>query len=155
MDEPHSLNVVEELCLLRPEATTSEALLEIMGERAVEAGFASPSFTTALIEREGQYPTGLPLPVPAAIPHTDPQHVLRSGLAVALVDPPIRFGEMGTADGTVDCRLVVMLLVGSPQQQVAVLGRVIKGLQQPVWPELLAASTDGQDLGRRFATLVS
>lgn len=149
-----TLEVAADLCVVRPEAAVAEDLLRILGERARAAGYAAETFTQAVLAREAAYPTGLPLPTPAAIPHTDPVHVHRPALAVALLDPPVTFGEMGSADRTVDCSLAVMLLVGSPEEQVDVLGRVIGALQRPDWPELLGGATDGGDLARRFTELL-
>lgn len=154
MDQITSLDVAAELCLLRPEVVSAEELLEVLARRAVEAGYVTASFSEALITREHRYPTGLPLPTPAAIPHTDAVHVLRPALAVALLDPPIAFGQMGSPERTVDCRLAVMLLVASPQAQVGVLGRVIAALQRPEWPELLSAAEDAADLALRFSGLI-
>lgn len=155
MDQTTSLNVAPELCMLRPEARSAEELLAMLAQRAVDAGYAATSFPEALLARERQYPTGLPLPTPAAIPHTDAVHVLRPALAVALLDSPVSFGEMGSADRSVSCRLAVMLLVVSPKDQVNVLGRVISGLQRSDWPEVLSAAEDPADLGRRFSTLIN
>jgi PTS system galactitol-specific IIA component len=149
-----TLEVAGELCLVRPDARNAEHLLGLLGDRAVAAGYAASTFPAAVIAREQQYPTGLPLPTPAAIPHTDPAHVLRPSLAVALLDPPLTFGEMGSAERTVECSLAVMLLVGSPEDQVDVLGRVIAALQRPEWPELLGAAADGDDLAQRFSGLL-
>ncbi len=154
MDMTTSLQVAGELCLVRPDARSAQELLGQLGDRAVASGHVATTFPAAVVAREQRYPTGLPLPTPAAIPHTDPEHVLRPALAVALLDPPVTFGEMGSADRTVDCSLAVMLMVASPQDQVDVLGRVIGALQRPDWPELLGAASDGDDLARRFAELL-
>lgn len=149
-----TLAVAGELCLVRPAVGSAEELLRLLGHRATAAGYAADTFTAAVLAREAAYPTGLPLSTPAAIPHTDPQHVLRPALAVALLDPPVTFGEMGSANRTVECSLAVMLLVGSADEQVEVLGRVIAGLQRPDWPERLGEVGDAHELARRFAELL-
>ena len=154
MSQSTRLAVAQELCLLRPTARTAQELLGMLAERAVQAGYARPSFTEALLSRERAFPTGLPLASPAAIPHADASHVLRPGLAVALLDPPVEFGEMGSEDRTVSCGLVVMLLVDTPEAQVGVLGQMLAALQKPDWPGLLAAATDTEELAERFATLL-
>jgi len=154
MDRVTPLAVVPELAALRPAVTSAEELLQLLAARARDAGYVSAGFAEALLARERDHPTGLPLPTPAAIPHADAVHVERPALAVALLDPPVTFGEMGSRGRTVDCHLAVMLLVDSPQDQVPVLGRVLAALRRPDWPELLSRATDAGELARRFADLV-
>jgi PTS system galactitol-specific IIA component len=129
----------ELLTLLHPQVTDAPALLRTMAGRARDAGLVGEGFADAVVAREEQFPTGLPTPVPAAIPHTDPVHVRRPGRVVALLRDPVDFVEMGSTDRYVSVRLVVMLLVDDPQAQVEVLGATIAALQDPG----LAARLDG------------
>ena len=148
-----ALQVVPALCVVRPDVASAEQVLRLLARRAVAEGYAAETFEAALLEREAAYPTGLPTPAPAAVPHADPQHVVHPGLALALLDPPVPFGEMGSDGRDVACGLVVLLLVTAPEDQVSVLGQVVQVLQRPDWPDALAAATDGADLARRFTDL--
>lgn len=149
-----SLDVVPSLCLVRPQVRDAESLLRLMAATAEAEGYVLPSFADAVVAREASFPTGLPTPVPAAIPHSDPQHVIRPGLAVALLDPPVDFVEMASDDTVLACRLAVMLLVTTPEAQVEVLGQVIGVLQRADAVEQLEGATGPADLAERFARLL-
>lgn len=130
------MRVHPDLCLVRPTAQTSTDVLQQLGAIAVHAGYAHPTFTQAIIDREAVFPTGLPTPTAIAIPHTDVHHVQRPALAAALLEPPVSFGEMGgTGEAAVAVRLVIALLVTDPTAQVPLLGRVLQAAQADAWPD--------------------
>jgi PTS system galactitol-specific IIA component len=128
-----------ELSLVRPEVSTATELLRQMAAVAEREGYVHPGFADAVVDREARFPTGLPTPVPAAIPHTDPDFVVRPGLVAALLHPPVEFVEMASVDRVVNVRLAIMLLVEDPQEQVHVLGAVVATLQDPGLVDRLAA----------------
>lgn len=150
-----ALDVRPELCLVRPDVRDRETLLRLIARSAAEQGYVAATFEDALVERERVFPTGLPTPVPVAIPHTDSVHVLRPGLAAALLAEPIPFGEMGTDDRTVDCALVVVLLVTDPADQVGVLGALITAFQQEGWSQSVADVRTPAELAQALTGLLS
>lgn len=116
-------------CALHHVTGDRAQVLTALAGRVVEAGFALPSLPAAVLARENAYPTGLPTPVPAAIPHTDPAHVLQPGLAVASLAEPVEFGLMGGSAGErLAVRLVVLLCVSDPVGQVGGLQQVLDRL---------------------------
>ncbi len=110
------------------EADSAEEVLTLLAGAAVAAGHGHPSLVAAVVERERNYPTGLPTPIPSAIPHTDPVHVVHSGLGVATLAEPVEFGQMATAGVVVPVRFVVMLFVTEPAEQVGALQQVLARL---------------------------
>lgn len=144
------------LCFLRPEGVTDAAsAIRLLAEAAVEQGYAEPSFVAAVLDREDRYPTGLPLPLPTAIPHADAVHVRRRALAALVPRQPLAFAEMGGSGRTVEARLVLMLLVDDPTRQVPLLGRLLKVLQAPDLEERLLHDLHGPaDLADRFSALL-
>lgn len=148
--------LVPSLCFVRPGLEPgSEAALRLLATAAVEQGYARESFVDAVVEREATFPTGLPLPVPVAIPHADARHIHKPGMAALVPQAPVRFGEMGSKVRTVDAQFVLMLLVDDPSQQVALLGRLIAALRRPDLDEvLLAGVEDPEELVRRFDALL-
>lgn len=141
------LSVVPELCLIRPDVRTAPELLSALAKQAIAQGYAEATFEQALIDREATFPTGLPTPVPVAIPHTDVQHVIRPALAAALLDPPVPFGEMGgSPDKSVDVRVAIALLVTDPKAQVELLVRVLGVVQRPDWAAGFDRIDDPADL---------
>ena len=145
---------LSELSLFRLDASTDHEVLEALAARALAAGRVRPSFAKALIEREAAYPTGLPTVIPVAIPHADVEHVLKSGLGIALLKNPVTFGEMGSDGGTVEARLVVLILVTQPEQQVTLLTKLIDVFQQPGWFDAVDGTTDVEELAQTFARLL-
>ncbi len=140
--------LTEDLALVNPDASDSTALLRLMAEQAHRAGRVHDSFADAVVEREGRFPTGLPTAVPSAIPHTDAGHVVESGIVVALLEGPVDFVEMGSSDRSIAARLVVMLLVKDPDQQVTAIGEVLAVLQDPALADRLASVAGPADLVR-------
>lgn len=143
-----------ELSFIHLEAQSNVEALEALARRAEEAGWVTPTFAAALLEREAAYPTGLPTPIPVAIPHADVEHVLRSGLGVATLSTPVSFGEMGGSGERVDARVIVLILVTDPQDQVDLLTRLIGLFQQPGWFDAVDAASDVDDLVRIFGDLL-
>ncbi len=146
--------VREDLALVAPAARTAEELLRRMAAAAHGAGLVGEGFADAVVAREAGFPTGLPTPVPAAIPHTDAEHVREPGLVVALLAEPVGFTEMATTDRTVPARLVVMLLVADPEAQVQTLTSVIGLLQDPGLARRLAGVRTPAELVRAVSTTV-
>jgi PTS system galactitol-specific IIA component len=127
----------------------------LLAGAAVEQGYARASFVDAVLEREVSFPTGLPLPVPVAIPHADARHILRPGMAALVPQAPLTFGEMGGKVRTVEAQFVLMLLVDQPSEQVVLLGRLIAALRRPDLGEvLLDGLEDAAELVRRFDALL-
>jgi PTS system galactitol-specific IIA component len=126
-----------ELVLSRLEAGSWQEVLTAMAELAERSGFGAPTLRDALLAREETSPTGLPTVIPVAIPHADAEHVRRFGLAVALLDRPVRFGEMGTDDNQVDVRAVFMPLIPDADKQVGFLMSMIGMLKDGSWADAI------------------
>lgn len=148
------IRVVASLSLMRPRALSAADVLRAVADQALEQGFVRDTFGDALLAREKEFPTGLPTPLPVAIPHTDPEHVLRPALAAVLLDPPVEFGEMGGADRTVAVRLAVVLMVTDPGSQVGLLSRLIMALRQPDLEATLAGADTPEALADAIQRLL-
>lgn len=147
--------LMPELCFVGADVVDGEDALRILALAAVEKGFAHESFIEAVVGRERTFPTGLPLPTPVAIPHTDPHHVIRPALAALVPVRPLTFGELGGQDRKVEVELVLMLLVTDPKEQVSLLGRLITVLRAPdLGATLLGDLHDPHQLASRFAKLL-
>lgn len=146
--------VVAALSLVRPRVSSAEEVLRSVAALALEQGYVRESFPDAVVQREADHPTGLPTPVPVAIPHTDTEHVVRPALAAVLLDPPVPFGEMGGAGDDVDVRLVVVLMVTDPAGQVGLLSRLITVLRQPELEQSLDGVDDPETLAARVQSLL-
>ena len=71
-----------ELTNVNAEAADRDQVLTAMAHQLDESGVTNAGFLEALLKREENYPTGLPISGGVAIPHTDPQYVTRDAVAV-------------------------------------------------------------------------
>lgn len=148
--DPPGLVLLDGAVVAGLEASTDQEVLGALADRLLDAGHVFDTFKAAVQARERRYPTGLPTVVPAAIPHTDADHVLHAGLAVATLARPVAFGEMGgSAEARVETRLVIMLVLKDAHSQIAALQHLVARLQDPDAVRDLLAADDDQDLRRR------
>jgi PTS system galactitol-specific IIA component len=148
--------LVPELCFVGIDIADGEEALRLLASAAVERGFAHESFIDAVIAREKKFPTGLPLPTPVAIPHADAHHIIRPAMAGLVPTRPLNFGELGGQDRTVEAKLVLMLLVTDPEEQVGLLGRLIEVLRAPdLDATLLGDLENPEQFAGRFAQLLA
>ncbi|MDR1677262.1 MAG: PTS sugar transporter subunit IIA [Deltaproteobacteria bacterium] len=107
-----SENLTPDLVKVGLEVSSQEELLQTMGHILIQGGYCHPTFIEALIKREAESPTGLDLNgFGLAIPHTVPEHVIKSGLAFASLKNPIRFTLMGTDDEFIEVKLICVLAI--------------------------------------------
>ncbi len=148
-------SVHRDISIFRLDADTDVDVLAALAEQAEQNGWVAPSFRAALLERERGYPTGLPTVIPVAIPHADPVHVLRPGLGLAVLSHPVQFGEMGGVGASVSARVVVLILVQNPDEQIVLLTRLIGLFQRPDWFDRLEHAADLNDLVTVFGDLLA
>ena len=112
------------------EAESSKEVFEKLGGKLVEMGYCKESYVEALITREKSFPTGINMgEIGIAMPHTDREHVNKSGVAIARLKSPVRFLQMGTLDVEVQARIIFMLAVEDPDAHLVFLQRIIILLQ--------------------------
>lgn len=128
---------------------------EVIGQLAdhlLSRGKVRSSYRGAVEERERTMPTGLPLEdgLAVAVPHTDPEHVIASGAAVATLKEPVTFRSMDDPDKELPVRLVFMLALHSKEQQLEMLS-AIGGLIQD--NKTLQSLCEAQDSGQIYADI--
>ncbi|WP_192401213.1 PTS sugar transporter subunit IIA [Thermoanaerobacterium thermosaccharolyticum] len=112
----------EDLIFFDVEANNWKEIFKYLSDFLLKKGYVKDSFYNALIEREMKFPTGLPTEgIKVAIPHADPVHVIKNGIAIALLKKPVLFREMGKFEGEVECDIVFMLAIKNPDEQIKVL----------------------------------
>lgn len=106
-------------------ANSAEAITKL-GELLFENGHVEDSFIAAVIEREKVFATGLPTPgIQVAIPHTDPEHVRKTAIAVGVLPEAVSFGEMGNPQRTVDVNVICLLAVKQADFLVSLLQELV------------------------------
>jgi PTS system galactitol-specific IIA component len=113
------------------EAGDAREVVSILGKKLFEAGYVLDTFIEAALQRESELPTGLPLAgdYNAAIPHTDIEHVLKPGLALATLIKPVVFHNMVSPEEDVPVQLVILMALDEPKAQVEMLQEIAGILQ--------------------------
>lgn len=120
-----SILVREELIFLRVKGD-AETALRAVADKLLSIGAVLPSYYDALMQREREFPTGLPMgELNIAMPHTVPQHILEMGVSIATLAEPAEFRCMGDADSTVQVRLLVCPLLDKMDDNVRLLPSLI------------------------------
>jgi PTS system galactitol-specific IIA component len=130
------------LTRLGMEALDKREAISVLAEALQTAGKVRESFLEAVLEREAEFPTGLPTPVVAiAIPHTDAQHCIEPAVAVGTLRDAVEFEEMGSPGSTLDVRIVFLLSITNPEDHVEWLSGLSSAFQTPELAQKLLEST--------------
>jgi PTS system galactitol-specific IIA component len=97
-------------------------------------------------------PTGLPLEgvYNAAIPHTESEHVLKPGLALATLAKPVIFQNMILPEEGVPVQLVILMALDQPKSQVEMLQEIAGVLQNPQVIDRLMQAKDFEAIRQAF-----
>lgn len=120
----------EELIFPKLEVSNSKEVFEQVGGKFIKEGFCKESYIDALVNRESEFPTGIDVDgFGIAIPHTDISHVNKAGIAIATLENPVKFIQMGTDDEEVQAKVIFMLAVDDPKKHLELLQNVLSVLQ--------------------------
>lgn len=136
-------NIFEQLIFVNLEAESSNEIFEVIGGELINQGKCEKSYVEALKEREKVFPTGvLVQDMGVAIPHTDPEHVRNSAVAIATLKKPVTFYHMGTnpsEEVKVSVSFVIMLAIAG-KNHLEMLQKAIQLIQdQEVLHKLVKA----------------
>lgn len=115
--------VREDQIYLGIEGGSREEVLRSIADRLVAKGVAKESFPDALLAREAEYPTGLPLggELNIAIPHAHPEHINEITVTIAVPKSPVVFQEMGNKESEVTVQIIVCLTLQKLDDNVKML----------------------------------
>jgi len=147
------LNLLEPRAVrLHSQAQDKTEVLTELGNLLFQTGYVRESFVEAALQRESQMPTGLPLEgkYNAAIPHTECEHVLKPGLALATLTKPVIFQNMIQPEEGVPVQLVILMALDQPKSQVEMLQEIAGVLQDAQVIEKLMEARDFKDIQKAF-----
>src|SRR4030066_2057583 len=121
----------EKMIRVGAQAGTTEEAIRLLGDMMAQEGFVEETYWEDVYQREQTFPTGLPTqPVAIAIPHADPDRVIKSGIAIAVFDQPVKFRIMGSNEpDELDVPVVFMLALKDFKQQTAVIRDLLTLIQ--------------------------
>lgn len=106
-------------------------VMHLMANELLKEGYVKDSYEDAILEREKNYPTGLPTgEIGIAIPHTDSEHVIKEGMMLGILENPVEFNLMGGADDdVVQTQIIFMLAVKNKEDQLEMLQKLVEMFQ--------------------------
>ncbi|MBL4934650.1 PTS sugar transporter subunit IIA [Clostridium sp. YIM B02515] len=127
------------------EFSSNTEVLKFLSSKLQEKGYVKEGYQKAILDREEEYPTGLPsADIKIAIPHADHNLVNKATLAIGVLRKPVEFKSMEDPDKSLDVSVIIMLALSEPHGHIEMLQRVVKLIQNPeVLREIVEApSTD-------------
>ena len=120
----------------------------------IREGCVTSGYPEDVIERESQWPTGLPtVPIAVAIPHAlRPDNVVRAQISACLLEQPVPFFQSGgtKTDAPVDVQLVFILALKDAKEQLALLQKLMVAISdEEMLASLLHAGTP-EEFSNRF-----
>ena len=87
--------IYKELIQLDWEVKDQNEFFDKMTDKLLELGYVKDTFRDAIKTREANYPTALPVePYPVAIPHSDPENIIKPFIACTRLKDTIKWQTM-------------------------------------------------------------
>jgi PTS system galactitol-specific IIA component len=118
--------VSEQLIEAKIDAKDKEDVIRLLSGKMDKLGLVEAGFTEAVLERERKFPTGLPTRIPVALCHVEADYVKETALACATVKDPVLFRNMGDPSVEVAVKIVFLLTIVDPKQQVLYLRKMME-----------------------------
>lgn len=125
-----SISFDESLIILDLHADNNQVAIQKMARNLVDNNCVYPSYVNAIWQREQKYSTGLPgTDFSVAIPHADPEHVIKDSISIAVLNKPIIFKMMGSNDIDLETEMIFMLAIKNGENQIALLQALMELFQ--------------------------
>lgn len=129
------------------EVENYKELFHLIGKNLIDDQIVKEGFVEALLEREENFPTGLPVEHGVAIPHTDGALVNEDKLVFVTLKKPVTFGEMGGGPtDTVDVSVAIFLAIGNGEKHLETLQKLINSIQTEGFVKGLIDSKDKEEM---------
>jgi PTS system galactitol-specific IIA component len=115
----------EDLVELGITATEKEDVIKILADKLKAKGLVKDGYYENVVEREKDFPTGLPTVIPVALCHTEAKYVNQSAMAVGTLVQPVEFNEMGTPERNIQAEIIFLLALKDPKDQISYLKKMV------------------------------
>jgi len=140
------MDVLSNIHTLHINASSANEALGLLAEYANNQSLVKPGFYQALIDREHEYPTGLHTSgIDVAIPHTDAEWTIKPALIIGILDNPVVFQPMGMEGSDVQAKIIFLIIISNPDDQIYLLKALGLILQDKEIMENLSGTTDLAD----------
>lgn len=141
-------NLVEKNCILLDQDVHSfKEVIQLIGAEFEKAEIVKPSYVEAVVAREKVFPTGLAADGHnIAIPHTDPEHVLRPGMGVVVTKEPIEVSMMGSPDIKLQSKIFFPLAMEHPKKQLDLLRQLMNVFKTKEDLDTISSATTSEEV---------
>ena len=120
----------QDLIEINLEAVDNKEVIEKLSKILLEKNLVKSNYKDEVLKREDNFPTGLNSGyIRFAIPHTEAKFVNKTAMAVAVLKDTVSFNKMENKNENLDVKLVFLLAVNDPNNQVKVLQKLMGGMQ--------------------------
>lgn len=128
------------------EFENSEQVISFLADKLLEKGYVKKGYKEAILERELEYPTGLPSNSPGiAIPHANHELVNSTTVGIATLKKPVLFHNMEDTKNTVGIQIVIMLAIDEPHGHIDMLQKIVAIIQDEATRQnIIGAESDNQ-----------
>jgi PTS system galactitol-specific IIA component len=127
----NKIYIDKDLIEINLEVMDNKEVIEKLSAILLKKDLVKSNYKDEVLKREENFPTGLNNGyISFAIPHTEAKFVNKTAIAVAVLKNTVSFKKMENKNETLDVKLVFLLAVNDPNNQVKVLQKLIGGLQK-------------------------
>ena len=107
------------------QAKTWEEAIELCGETLLKNGYVEEGFSSACIEREKEFPTGLCSEIPVAIPHCKSDAIKKNGVCYLRLKEPVVFHRMDDDEETISTRNIFNIAIKGTEDHLEFLQQMM------------------------------
>ena len=115
----------KEVILFNQDASDNVSALTRLADSMYAKGVVTGEYRDALLKREESFPTGLMTQtIGVAIPHTDPDKVIKPQIGFMSLKHPVTFHQMGD-NAEIQVKLIFMLALKKSDDQLSMLQKLM------------------------------
>lgn len=107
--------------VIEGDAADSSAAITLCANALQKQGLVGPLFGQKCIDREKEYPTGLPTEIPVAIPHCKDEETKGNSICFLKLRHPVTFHRMDDDRETIETRFIFNLAIADATEHLGVL----------------------------------
>lgn len=120
---------MENLFIIEANVQSWNEAIELCCKKLHMEGIVEEAFYYACIEREEEFPTGLPAELGVAIPHADSKYVKKDGICFLRMANQVPFKRLDAPEQLVGVNYVINLATKNPNKHLEILQKVMAFVQ--------------------------
>lgn len=117
--------------IIHLEAKTKEEALKIIIDKMYKGGYVKKEYLADVLEREKNYPTGLPTDgIKVAIPHASRENVIKGCIGIGILNRSVEFKNIVDDEDILDVEIIFVLANEDDDIQVSIISNLMDLLSQ-------------------------